>query len=108
MWVYRVSRIDDTMGRDELVRAVELVAKELGLSKVSAEHKEARSHWHWKKAGVTGTLEVTLDRHRRTVQVLVHENRVGADGWAKDYAPLFARALAERLGGLTTHAADRR
>ena len=73
----------------------------LGLT-ISSEGKLAAypgsRHWHLKIGRRSGTLEVTVWPARNRLWVTYHANRVG-DGWVQQLAPVFARALAERLGG---------
>ena len=99
MYVYAVEGVSKPLTRNHVLSALEQTAFEFELHKVLAEQKPSRSHWHFKRAAGSGTLEVTWDGTANTVQVLVHTNRVGADSWAKNLAPQFAETLAKKLGG---------
>jgi hypothetical protein len=98
MWKYALKCAPDGAQRSGIIKAIERCAADLGLEKARAEHSPARSHWHWKRRGKTGTLETTYNVLDRTVVVSVHKNRVGTEEWAKNMAPHFAAALAKSLG----------
>ena len=61
MWVYVVDGFHPALEYRHAVRVVEQTAESLNLYKEREEHQLERSHWHWKREGMTGTLEVTLD-----------------------------------------------
>jgi hypothetical protein len=54
------------------------------------------SHWHLKRAGATGTLEVTWWPSRGRMWVSYHSNRVG-DGWVVGAAVELANDIGRRL-----------
>lgn len=97
MWVYIVDSFAASLEQAQVVQAIEQTAAVFAFHNALEEHKPKRSHWHWKRAGVTGTLEVTWFAREKQVLVIVHENRAGADGWAKKQAPHFAKSLAQTL-----------
>ena len=51
-------------------------------------------HWHLKKPGSTGTLEITYWPAQSRLWVCYHSNRVG-DGWVEEAAPQLAAKLSE-------------
>jgi len=106
MWVYIVDRFAQALTPARAIAAVETTAAQFGLHKQMEQHKSARSHWHFQRPGKTGTLEVTFEPTPGRLLVIVHHNRIGADGWAKNDAPKFARRLAKELGGKTRKMAD--
>jgi hypothetical protein len=67
---------------------------------ISIERSVARSpdsrHWHIKKFGRTGTVEVTMIPNLERLWVCYHDNRVG-DGWVQDVAPQLADQIGNRL-----------
>lgn len=97
MVVYRVDMPNTHLTRKDVAQRVEVCAETFGLVKGMRQDTLTRSHWHWKRGGVSGTLEVTWERDRNALWVSVHENRIGAQGWARKLAPEFARALALAL-----------
>ena len=67
---------------------------------VSLETTVARSpgslHWHIKKFGRTGTVEVTAMPRPLRLWVSYHSNRIG-DGWVQDVARQLAEEIARNL-----------
>lgn len=108
MYVYVVSGFPGTVSREQIAKVIQLAGTDFELHKVLEEHKALRSHWHFKRAAGTGTLEVTWEGAANMVHVIVHKNRIGADGWALTRAPDFADTLATILGGrvLSQHATN--
>jgi hypothetical protein len=49
-------------------------------------------HWHLRKRGRSGTLEVTYWPAKKRLWVTYHSNRVG-DGWVEGAAPVVAQML---------------
>jgi len=45
--------------------------------KTSLRMYQDNAHWHFKKGKEWGTLEITLQRVERKVEISVHENRDG-------------------------------
>ena len=109
MHVYSVSNCSVPLNNKSGPAALDRAALNFQLHKVLEEHQAKPSHWHFKRASVTGTLEVTWEHTTNTILVIVHKNRLGADGWALNQAPLFAKALAAILGGEVSpqHATNR-
>ncbi len=106
MLTYVVANFDAPLTRARVVASVENCAKDFGLHKGIVEEKPTRGiaknamqHWHWKRAKVSGTLEVTWHPRENQIVVSVHQNRVGANEWAKRDAPKFAARLAKELNG---------
>lgn len=97
MWVYIVDGLHPALEHRTVVRAVEHTAAYLELYKALEALKLETSHWHWKREGMTGTLEVTLDERKNHILVIVHKNRAGTDEWAKKILPRFAKELALAL-----------
>jgi hypothetical protein len=50
-------------------------------------------HWHLRKTGCAGTLEVTYWPGKSRLWVAYHSNRTG-DGWVESMAPEFVRLLS--------------
>ena len=78
-------------------QAVQAVADQLGLDIAidgTLKSFPGCRHWHLRKPGTTGTLEVTSWPERKRLWVTYHANRVG-DGWVEILAPEFARLLQE-------------
>ena len=99
MFTYLLANFDAPLTRARIVASVENCAKDFGLHKAMFEAKSTRVHWHWKRAGMSGTLEVTWQPHENQIVVSVHKNRVGANEWAKHDTPKFAARLAKELHG---------
>lgn len=78
--------------------AVAAAAEAMGML-VSAESSLAKHrnslHWHLKRQGCSGTLEVTLTEAPRRLWASYHSDRLGG-GWVQEAAPQLAAALAER------------
>ncbi|HZQ09383.1 MAG TPA: hypothetical protein VFD70_22585 [Anaerolineae bacterium] len=99
MLIYRVENCRVPFTQTRVVQAVEQSAIEFGLQKGLEQHLAARSHWHLHTLDESSTLEVTFDVPRKELLVIVHDNRMGAGGWAKKQAPRFARTLANQFEG---------
>jgi hypothetical protein len=52
-------------------------------------------HWHWKRHGEPGTLEVTLWPRENRLWLSLHANRFGA--WTEAAAPALRETLRARL-----------
>ena len=102
MYVYAVERFAKPLTQKRALEAIQAAASKFGLHKVLEQHKPSRSHWHLKRGTSSGTLEVTWERAENRVRVIVHKNRVGANGWARELAPTFAETLASLLEGSVT------
>lgn len=81
------------------MNAVRQTAESFALCPVLEQLRPARSHWHWKRAGRSGTLEVTWDDKTNQLLVIVHRNRAGEGKWAEKLAPKFAAQVARNLDG---------
>ncbi len=51
------------------------------------------THWHLRKPGVSGTLEVTWHPTANRLWVAYHDNRIG-DGWVKVAAEEMTKSLS--------------
>jgi hypothetical protein len=99
MWVY-VIEVSNRLTRErDIIRRIENTALTFGLRKTLEDKKSSQTHWHWKRGAHSGTLEATWDARAHEIRVVVHKNRVGLDGWAREAAPQFAEALAEQVHG---------
>lgn len=107
MFLHVVANVPKSLTRVQIIKIVARCAGEFELHKVMLEEKAARLHWHWKRAGISGTLEVTWDARENQLVVSVHQNRVGANEWAKHDAPKFAARLADELKGQVQDAPHR-
>jgi hypothetical protein len=86
-----IPNIDDTAG---IIRRVEsvLAAHRLTLrSRGTVKSYPGCTHWHWKNATETGTLEVTLWPARRRLWFKVQAGRRAA--WIDQIIPLLKAAL---------------
>jgi hypothetical protein len=54
-------------------------------------------HWHWRREGEPGTLEVTLSPREKRLWLSIHANRAGA--WAHAAAAAVQSSLRARLTG---------
>jgi len=103
MWVYVIEGFRFPFEDKHLVKAVHDAAEYFGLYKTLEQMRPSRSHWHWKREGLNGTLEVTWEDDKHQLLVIVHQNRAGQDNWAKKLAPKFAQELALGLDGKVTN-----
>jgi hypothetical protein len=77
--------------------AVLAAAESLGLvigSDGSLSKYPGSRHWHLKKPGATGTLEITHWPAENRLWVTYHANRTG-DGWVEEAAAQLAAKLSE-------------
>jgi hypothetical protein len=96
MLIYKVEH-DDALEYEQTIALIHKTAVQFDLVSSLEQHQPARSHWHWQRRGKSGTLELTYDIQKHQLMVIVHDNRVGADSWAKKDAPRFADALSISL-----------
>jgi hypothetical protein len=78
--------------------AVSSVAEHLGLTIASDGRLKSypgSRHWHLKKPGKSGTLEITFWPAKERFWVTYHSNRIG-DGWVEELAPIFAEYLRKQ------------
>jgi len=93
----------------ELIRSVEELAADQGLSCLRSTHKTKPGsvHWHFKRKGEKGTLELTLWPHARVFWLEVRKGREsGETDWASGVAELYVsvfsgEASAEGLPDVT-------
>jgi hypothetical protein len=81
--------------------AVVAAAEALGLRVASdgtLRRYPGSRHWHLKKVGSSGTLEVTHWPAKERLWVSYHANRIGGAGWVAQEARRFAGLLAESHG----------
>jgi hypothetical protein len=91
-------------GVGRMSRAIESVMSGAGLRqtlKGTLRGYPGCVHWHFAKAGATGTLEVTLWPAQRRVWLSVQVRR-GAE-WIEESLPRLQLALEHELGKVTSH-----
>jgi len=83
--------------------AVEATCAEIGLQlsmKTSLKGHTGSAHWHYKRAGQTGTLEITASEFDSRIWLKVHPRRRG--NWVPDAVAHLLRTISERLRGETS------
>src|SRR5690242_11873438 len=78
----------------ETAKALELLIVSEGTLKTYPGSR----HWHMKRPGAWGTLEVTVRPELKKLYVIYHANRIG-NGWVVETAPKMAEMLSRALDG---------
>ncbi len=81
------------------MQALKRTAQRYALQVAMHNGTNVRCHWHFQRAHVRGTLEVTWHERGQCFIVSVHRNREGANAWARDQAAPFSQALAREVKG---------
>jgi hypothetical protein len=92
--------VEIAVRRGDAGSAVADAAVELGLlitSDGTLRTYPGSRHWHLKRPGASGTLELTLRPELKKMYISFHANRIG-NGWVEDAAPRMAEMLSRALG----------